>query len=88
MNDHECMCDVPCTVCGTLYFDDITLEERTDCEHIIPLPEWHEYLTDAQVAQMNQDVAPVTERSEVAPSDVLRDPRVKSDTGNSDLEDE
>ena len=52
---HGCMCDIPCTVCGTLYFDDITLEERTDCEHIIPLPEWHEYLNDAQVAQMHTD---------------------------------
>lgn len=50
-----CLCDTPCTVCGTLYFDDITLEERTDCEQIVPLPAWHEFLTDEQVDAMQGD---------------------------------
>lgn len=81
-DENACLCDVPCTVCGTLYFDDVTLEERTDCEHIIPLPEWHEYLTEAQVEAMQQDVAPHGTCA------VLRDSRVETDTNNSDLADE
>lgn len=72
--DHDCLCDVPCTVCGTIYFDDITLEERTDCEHIVPLPTWHEFLTDEQVDAMR--------------GDVLRDSRVEPDTTNADLADD
>lgn len=74
MTDHKCMCDVPCTVCGTLNFDDITLEERTDCEQIVPLPAWHEFLTDEQVDAMH--------------GDILRDSRVETDTTNADLTDE
>lgn len=71
-----CMCDTPCTVCGTLYFDDITLEERTDCEQLVPLPEWHEYLTDAQVDAMN------------GAGDDICYPRVETDTTKADLADD
>lgn len=72
--DHDCMCDTPCTVCGTVYFDDITLEERTDCEHIVPMPTWHEFLTDEQVDAMQ--------------GDSNCNPRVETDTANADLSDE
>lgn len=82
MSDYKCLCDTPCTVCGTLYFDDVTLEERTDCEHQIPMPTWHEFLTEEQVEAMKSDVAPHGTCA------VLRDPRVETDTNNSDLADE
>ena len=50
MSHTKHVCDIPCTLCGTFGFDDmelLDLYERTDCEIIVPMPTWQEYLDDA-----------------------------------------